>query len=70
MNNILAGIWTAIKAELPVLAPMAVNELDTVVIPKLQAMVASDVKSPDLQVVLNGLIGALKVIGDEELPKV
>ncbi len=64
-----ASILVALKALLPLLEPVALQEFDNVVIPELQKE-EQQIGSADLKVIAAALIAAVQSIGDKVIPTV
>ena len=59
----------AVLAFLKAFEPIILQGFDQTLVPELEAL-AAKAASPDVQVILNALVMALKAVGDAELPKV
>jgi hypothetical protein len=64
-----AQILAALKAMLPAMLPEAEAAFDAKAIPALEKMITNSAASPDIKVVEEEMVLALKAIGDIELPK-
>jgi hypothetical protein len=65
----MPSILSALQALLPVLEPVVLQEFDNVVIPELQKL-EQGIGSPDLKVLADAIIAAVKSIADKEIPKI
>lgn len=61
------SIKAALEALIPLLEPVALQEFDSVVLPEL-AKLEQGIGSPDLKILADAFMAALKSIGDKEIP--
>lgn len=65
----MSSVLAFVKAMIEKLEPVILKGFDQNAIPELQSL-AAQAKSPDVQVLLNAAVAALKAVGDAEIPKV
>ena len=64
-----ASLLAALKTILPAMLPEMESLFDAQAIPALNAAIVASAASPDIKVVEEALVAAIKSIGDIEIPK-